>query len=138
MSGAPNALRSAGRSALIATLLLVGVEAQATPTNEEQQQRRVALQLEDEFRDDTETREQRPERRHLTERAEHVLNDFVDIGGYLRSGYGRNGAGGPMIGFQAPGAASKYRLGNEAETYGERASARICTYRARSRWMAPS
>jgi len=47
------------------------------------------------------------------------LNDFVDVGGYFRSGYGRSGAGGPMVAFQAPGAVTKYRLGNEAETYGE-------------------
>ena len=39
--------------------------------------------------------------------------------GYLRSGYGLNGEGGQQIAFQAPGAEAKYRLGNEAETYGE-------------------
>ena len=79
----------------------------------------VAALLKEEFREDTETREQPAEGRYLTERAETVLNNFVDIGGYLRSGYGRSGAGGPMVAFQAPGAVSKYRLGNEAETYGE-------------------
>jgi maltoporin len=79
----------------------------------------VELLLKDDFRADTETREQPAERRYLTERAEHVLNDFVDIGGYMRAGYGRSGAGGPMVAFQAPGAATKYRLGNEAENYGE-------------------
>jgi maltoporin len=39
--------------------------------------------------------------------------------GYLRSGYGLNGEGGQMVAFQAPGAGAKFRLGNEAETYGE-------------------
>jgi maltoporin len=39
--------------------------------------------------------------------------------GYLRSGYGLNSRGGWQVAFQAPGADAKYRLGNEAETYGE-------------------
>jgi maltoporin len=39
--------------------------------------------------------------------------------GYFRSGYGMNSAGGQQVAFQAPGAGAKYRLGNEAETYGE-------------------
>jgi maltoporin len=39
--------------------------------------------------------------------------------GYFRSGYGLNGDGGQQVAFQAPGADAKYRLGNEAETYGE-------------------
>ena len=39
--------------------------------------------------------------------------------GYFRSGYGLNSEGGQQIAFQAPGAGAKYRLGNEAETYGE-------------------
>jgi len=39
--------------------------------------------------------------------------------GYFRSGYGLNGVGGQQVAFQAPGAEAKYRLGNEAETYGE-------------------
>jgi maltoporin len=39
--------------------------------------------------------------------------------GYLRSGYGLNSKGGAQVAFQAPGADAKYRLGNEAETYGE-------------------
>jgi len=39
--------------------------------------------------------------------------------GYFRSGYGLNSAGGQQVPFQAPGAGAKYRLGNEAETYGE-------------------
>lgn len=55
----------------------------------------------------------------VRERLEQVLQDFVDFHGYLRAGYGRNNEGGPQVGFQAPGALSKYRLGNEAENYGE-------------------
>jgi len=39
--------------------------------------------------------------------------------GYLRSGYGLNSEGGQQLAFQAPGTDAKYRLGNEAETYGE-------------------
>ena len=39
--------------------------------------------------------------------------------GYLRSGFGLNSVGGQQVAFQAPGAGAKYRLGNEAETYGE-------------------
>src|SRR5260370_17879464 len=39
--------------------------------------------------------------------------------GYFRSGYGLNSEGGQQVAFQAPGAEAKYRLGNEAETYGE-------------------
>ncbi len=39
--------------------------------------------------------------------------------GYFRSGYGLNSQGGEQVAFQAPGAGAKYRLGNEAETYGE-------------------
>lgn len=39
--------------------------------------------------------------------------------GYLRSGYGLNSEGGQQVAFQAPGTEAKYRLGNEAETYGE-------------------
>ncbi|MGA3092827.1 MAG: carbohydrate porin [Terriglobales bacterium] len=39
--------------------------------------------------------------------------------GYIRSGYGLNSVGGQQVAFEAPGAEAKYRLGNEAETYGE-------------------
>jgi maltoporin len=53
------------------------------------------------------------------DRVEQVLQNFVDVTGYLRAGYGRNSEGGPQVAFQAPGAFAKYRLGNEAETYGE-------------------
>ncbi len=55
----------------------------------------------------------------LKQRVEKVLQEFVDISGYFRAGYGRNDQGGPQVGFQAPGAMAKGRLGNEAENYGE-------------------
>ncbi len=43
----------------------------------------------------------------------------VDFAGYARSGIGWTGSGGEQQCFQATGAASKYRLGNECETYAE-------------------
>jgi maltoporin len=46
------------------------------------------------------------------------LNSF-EFHGYFRSGYGLNSVGGQQVAFEAPGAGAKYRLGNEAETYGE-------------------
>jgi len=46
------------------------------------------------------------------------LSSF-EFHGYFRSGYGLNGEGGQQVAFQAPGADAKFRLGNEAETYGE-------------------
>jgi len=52
-------------------------------------------------------------------RVEEVLEGFLDIHGYFRAGYGRDSEGGPQVAFQAPGAFAKYRLGNEAENYGE-------------------
>lgn len=39
--------------------------------------------------------------------------------GYFRTGVGWNDDGGPQRCFQLPGARTKYRLGNECETYGE-------------------
>jgi maltoporin len=43
----------------------------------------------------------------------------VDFHGYMRTGGGVSSSGGDQVAFQAPGAGGKYRLGNEAETYGE-------------------
>jgi maltoporin len=48
---------------------------------------------------------------------QHVQS--FEFHGYFRSGYGLNSEGGQQVAFQAPGADAKYRLGNEAETYGE-------------------
>jgi maltoporin len=53
------------------------------------------------------------------DRIEQVLQDYLDIHAYIRAGYGRDDKGGSQVAFQAPGALSKYRLGNEAENYGE-------------------
>jgi len=79
--------------------------------------------VETQYQNDTETRSRAVARqrqhRAVAERFEQVLGSFVDIGGYFRAGYGRNNQGGVLTGFAAPGAASKYRLGNEAENYGE-------------------
>ncbi len=60
-----------------------------------------------------------PQNQPVMDRIQQVLNNYIDFGGYFRSGYGRDNQGGPQPAFQAPGAFSKYRLGNEAETYGE-------------------
>lgn len=74
-----------------------------------------------EFLDDTESRQMalQAEDHPYGRRVEQVLQDFVDIHGYFRAGYGRSDQGGSQVAFQAPGAFSKYRLGNEAENYGE-------------------
>ena len=52
------------------------------------------------------------------ERLQEQVGSF-EFHGYFRSGYGLNSVGGQQVAFQAPGADAKYRLGNEAETYGE-------------------
>jgi maltoporin len=59
------------------------------------------------------------ENNRVRERMERVMREYVDITGYFRAGYGRDNDGGPQVGFQAPGALAKGRLGNEAENYGE-------------------
>ncbi len=48
-----------------------------------------------------------------------AMPKLLESHGYFRSGIGINSKGGDMEAFQAPGAYAKYRLGNEAETYGE-------------------
>ena len=52
------------------------------------------------------------------DKLEQQVGSF-EFHGYFRSGYGQNSVGGQQVAFQAPGAGAKYRLGNEAETYGE-------------------
>lgn len=52
------------------------------------------------------------------EKLEQQVGTF-EFHGYFRSGYGLNSVGGQQVAFEAPGAGAKYRLGNEAETYGE-------------------
>lgn len=90
----------------------------AQPTLDERYQAFAKQQ----FSQDTVSREwamSQEQNQPLKERVQQVLNDFVDITGYFRAGYGRDDKGGPQPAFQAPGAFAKYRLGNEAEDYGE-------------------
>lgn len=54
-----------------------------------------------------------------TASAADLLAKGFEFHGYFRSGFGVNSRGGKMVEFKAPGAGAKYRLGNEAETYGE-------------------
>src|SRR6185436_6801268 len=77
--------------------------------------------VEKEYQRDTETREQAllTATHPYAGRVQEVLQGFMDIHGYFRAGYGRDSNGGSMVGFQAPGASAKYRLGNEPDTYGE-------------------
>jgi maltoporin len=80
----------------------------------------------EQFEGDTETRDiaRRPDaEKALDARIEEVLEGYLDITGYFRAGYGRSDAGGPQRAFGIPGVA-KYRLGNEAENYGELAFAK--------------
>ncbi len=119
--------RSVGVCILGANALLGGrAEAQeppapasaaATPSAKNQIDQYLAAAYEN----DTETRSRAlaHQRRVLADRVEQVLGNFVDIGGYFRAGYGRNSRGGALTAFAAPGAGAKYRLGNEAENYGE-------------------
>jgi maltoporin len=44
---------------------------------------------------------------------------LIEPNGYFRAGFGINAKGGDADAFQAPGAYSKYRLGNETELYAE-------------------
>ncbi len=101
-----------------ATMMAAGTNAPANLHSNAVAARAFADQ---QFQRDTESRERAvlAESGPFRERVEQVLQDFVSISGYLRAGYGRDNEGGPQVAFQAPGALSKYRLGNEAETYGE-------------------
>lgn len=54
----------------------------------------------------------------LTASAAHAALP-IDFGGYFRSGLGSSSEGGKEACFGLSGASSKYRLGNECETYGE-------------------
>ena len=46
-------------------------------------------------------------------------SSYFEFGGYMRSGFGIDGKGGPHDVFKAPNSEAKYRLGNEAEAYVE-------------------
>jgi len=97
------------------------VDAVPAPATSESTKDKIDEFLTSTYENDTETRSRAiaHRRRALADRVEHVLGNFVDIGGYFRAGYGRNSHGGSLAAFAAPGAAAKYRLGNEAENYGE-------------------
>lgn len=78
--------------------------------------------MKEQFARDTESRDLALEldRQNLIrQRTEQILHDFVDFTGYFRAGYGRSDQGAVQAPFKAPGAQSKYRLGNETENYGE-------------------
>ncbi|NMM27230.1 MAG: carbohydrate porin [Glaciimonas sp.] len=51
--------------------------------------------------------------------AQAAMPSPIDFGGYFRSGFGSASQGGKEACFGLAGASSKYRLGNECETYGE-------------------
>lgn len=95
--------------------------APAATTNNVSRAARVREMTEREFPPGTESRDRALtyQRTPVAERVQEVLQDFVDIKGYFRAGYGRDNEGGSQVGFQAPNALAKYRLGNEAENYGE-------------------
>lgn len=97
----------------------------ALPANERAQQisalERLRAEASAEFQDNTEIRQmtRNPDaERQLADRVEDILEGYLDITGYFRAGYGRSSEDGSQVGFGLPGV-SKYRLGNEAENYGE-------------------
>ncbi len=102
-------------------------EAMQRENKSDQNQQAAKKKLVDEtFKEDTEIRQiaRRPDSEMLlAERIDEVLEGYLDISGYFRAGYGRSDEGGPQRAFGIPGVA-KYRLGNEAENYGELAFAK--------------
>lgn len=74
------------------------------------------------YKQDTEARIGNLEKRNgngaAPDLSERIPVDF-EFNGYVRAGIGVNGDGDAMEAFQAPNSGAKYRLGNEAETYGE-------------------
>jgi maltoporin len=105
-------------------------EQPSTPTEDEtpvaDAAREWRKRADEQFKGDTETRDiaKRPDaEKALDARIEQVLEGYLDITGYFRAGYGRSDNGGPQRAFGIPGVA-KYRLGNEAENYGELAFAK--------------
>jgi maltoporin len=92
-----------------------------TPAPAPQVERKIEEYVANAYVNDTETRSRAIayDRRAFADRVQQVLGNFIDINGYFRAGYGRSAQGGALAAFGAPGAGAKYRLGNEAENYGE-------------------
>src|SRR5688500_13660095 len=90
-------VRDVGGAGFLALFALPPPPAHAAQTEPSEQEDKapISVILDEEFREDTETREQQSDDRFLTQRVEHVLENFVNFGGYFRSGYGRTVAGGP-------------------------------------------
>jgi maltoporin len=98
---------------------IVAINTNCVPTMEERGMAFANIQFKSAAEAVPEQAETPPQNQPLKDRIQAVLNNYIDFGGYFRSGYGRDTQGGPQPAFQAPGAFAKYRLGNEAETYGE-------------------
>jgi maltoporin len=54
-----------------------------------------------------------------TDQLKEALSQLITFNGYFRAGAGLSGKGTDQATFKAPGAGAKYRLGNEADGYGE-------------------
>jgi len=94
----------------------------STPSARDQQNARELDQVQKTFARRTEIRELTqlgPRQRAQVERFNDILQNFVGINGYFRTGFGQSNRGGAMSAFGIPSAPAKYRLGNEAENYGE-------------------
>src|SRR4051812_15651281 len=91
-------LRVKGSWLALSASLLAPLSAWAAPpdTPDTDAKRPISKLIDEEFRSDTETRDQSADQALLKERVEQVLENFIELEGYVRSGYGRSGAGGPM------------------------------------------
>jgi maltoporin len=112
-----NKVESASTNPVTNSVIMIGTN--AVPTMTERGMAFANLQFSGASEAVPEQAEMPPQNQPLKNRIQEVLNNYIDFGGYFRSGYGRDNQGGPQPAFQAPGAFAKYRLGNEPETYGE-------------------
>ncbi len=112
-----NKVESASTNSVTNSVIQIGTN--AVPTMTERGLAFAAIQFKPDAEALPEQAESPPQYQPLMDRIQQILNNYIDFGGYFRSGYGRDSQGGPQPAFQAPGAFAKYRLGNEAETYGE-------------------
>jgi maltoporin len=115
------ATKTVTNAAAVESISPTNLTTTATAANQTTNAAAVARQFaKEQFQSYSESQEGvRYSERAFRDRLEQVLQDFVEFHGYFRAGYGRDNQGGPQVAFQAPGAFSKYRLGNEAENYGE-------------------